>query len=172
MRRIEGMTKSQKLTAEAVLSAPRRGTCTPNHDGRLGLYTVSRHIFGDKTVTETRLLDFEAQTSTTIIDDDQAYGARWMPGTNDVAYLKSSSNGKTELFVSQQEDTARSEQLVASFGAPINAWKLRLLLDGGIVIVVAGSVGPDGSRFNDQIAEPKSTGRIFDDARVRNVSQN
>ena len=164
------MIQTQKLTAEAVLSAPRRSPGVPNYNGKLALYTVATHTFGDKPVREVRVMDLEKQTSVQISDNEKVHDALWIPGTSDVAYLKSGVKGKTELQVMHGEDVVRDSQVVATFDAPVRSLKLRRLEHGGIVVMVAGLVGQDGSLFNDEATEPKSTGRIFDNAKIRNVS--
>lgn len=162
-----------QLTAEALLSAPRRSACVPNHDGKLGLYTVSEYTFGDKGTTKLRVINLETEASVQVTDDDSVHGARWIPGTSDIAYMKSGDKGKTELFYVSitEEGNAGESQLIATYDAPINTWKLKRLEDGNVAIVVAALVGPDGEMFNDQLETPKSTGRIFDSANVRSVSR-
>ncbi|TWU72781.1 hypothetical protein ED733_003518 [Metarhizium rileyi] len=57
------MIQVQKLTAEVLLAAPRRSAAIPNHNGRLALYDVSTHKFGDKTVKEVRVIDLQTRQS-------------------------------------------------------------------------------------------------------------
>ena len=165
------MAQTQKLTAEALLSVPRRSPGIPNYNGRLALYTVSTHIFGDKSVKEVRVMDLEKQTSVQISDDEKVHDALWIPGTSDVAYLKSGVKGKTELRVTHGVDVVRDSQVVATFDAPVTSLKLRRLEHGGIVVMVAGLVGQDGTLFNDEATEPKSTARVFNNANIRTVSR-
>lgn len=164
------MNSPEMITAEALVSAPSRRPCVPNHTGTLGLYTLSRHVLGDRTINEVRVIDFEKETSTCILEDEKAFGARWIPGTNDVAYLKSCGDGSTELRVLRDANSSSDAPVIKTFKTSIKAWKLKRLKNGSIVFMVAAQVAPDGSIFNAQSVQPKSTGRIFDTANVRAVS--
>ncbi|KAK5987980.1 Dipeptidyl-peptidase 5 [Cladobotryum mycophilum] len=161
------MVHSQKLTAEALLGAPRRSPAVPNANGTLALYTVSTHDFKEsKTLNELKIIDIETGFSKRITYDDKFHDALWIPGSNDeIIGLRSLESGHTQVVVSYTS-TGRS-YITAEIPAPVSTLKLKLLPDGDIAFVVAGLVGDDGSLFNDVADKPKSTGRVFDTSNVR-----
>lgn len=160
--------ESQKLTAEALLSAPSPGSAVPNYNGKLALYSVSTHTFGDKTVGETRVMDLEKQTSGQIFSDEKVHDVLWIPGSSDVACLRSGDKGNTDLLVTHGDQLASGFRIIATFAAPVKAMKLHRLDSGGVVVVVAGLV-KEGSLFNDQATQLLSTGRVFDTVKIRHV---
>ncbi|KAK4503647.1 hypothetical protein PRZ48_004562 [Zasmidium cellare] len=160
------MPPNQDFSIEALLSAPSRSPGVPSHDGKFALYGVTTHSFGDNggILREVRMMDLETETSVQISDDDSVHDARWIPGNNDVAYLRSCPDGKTELIMV----LGNEKHVIAKFEAPVRSLKLHRLEDGRVVIMVVGLVGPDGSLFNEKSTVSKSTGRIFDTINVRN----
>ena len=164
------MAQKNTLTAGEVLSAPQRHPGVPSPDGKLALYTFTKHVFGNGTVQELRVMDLEQQTSRTLSDDKSVNEYLWIPGTNDVAFLKSASLGKTEFFTVPASKSQADAQLITTFDAPVSALKLKRLADGGVAVVVIGLVGPDKSLFNDEAVVSHSTGRIFDNVNIRCVS--
>lgn len=166
------MVQVQKLTAEALLGAPRRSAAIPSHDGKLALYTVSTHKFGDKTVKEVRVMNLETRQSVQISDDEKAHDAVWIPGTSDILFLNSEDKGRTHVVVASGEDPSREHNTIAEFNAPIQNLKLKRLDDGSVVFMVSGLVGDDGLLYNEEAHDKPSTGRIIDGARIRTVSPN
>jgi hypothetical protein len=166
------MLVSKEFTPEVMLSAPRRSPAVPNHDGTLALYSVSTHIFGDKTKQEVRVMDIETGSSTLVTDEDKIHDVNWVPGgENEIIYLKSGEKGLTQVvIVNAGMERVKDSHVVTEINTPIKVLKLKALDDGTVVFMVAGLVGRDGKLFNDEAEEPKSTARVFDDFQVRNVS--
>ncbi|KAL0930556.1 oligopeptidase family protein [Colletotrichum truncatum] len=163
------MRVAKEFTPEVLLSAPRRGDAVPSPDGSLILYTQSTYSFEDgKTLKEVRVMDIKTGASEQLTDDDKVHDAQWLPRTNtNVIYLKSGDKGTTQIWIADGADPAKEHYVAGEYDAPIAALKVKALADGSVAFVVAGLVGPDGGLFNDQAEEKKSTGRIFDDYRVR-----
>lgn len=165
------MVQIQKLTAETLLSAPRLSPVVPNHDGTLGLYTVSTHTFGDKTAKEVQVLDIGTGLSRQLSDDDKVNDVCWIPGsTNEVLYLKSEEKGKTKVVVADAGDLSKEHCQVTEVDAPIANVKLKQLSDGMMAFVFTGLIGDNGELFNDEAVKKKSTARVFDTTNVRVVS--
>lgn len=164
-------TQVEKLTPEALISAPRRGPPVPNSNGTLALYTQSTHKIGDKTLQEVRVMDIHTASSKQLSDNDKVQDANWIPGSKDqVLYLKSGEKGRTEVVVANGADVSEEHYVAAEIDAPVSALKLKALEDGSVAFVVVGQVGNDGSLHNEQAVENKSSGRVFDTSRVRFVS--
>ncbi|OLN97989.1 Dipeptidyl-peptidase 5-like protein 2 [Colletotrichum chlorophyti] len=163
------MRVAKEFTPEVLLSAPRRGAAVPSPDGTLILYTQSTHSFEDKkTLREVRVMDIGSGASKQLTDNEKVHDVQWVPGTNsDVVYLQSGEKGTTQIWIADGADLAKEHYVAAEYDAPISALKVKALKDGSVAFVVAGLVGPDGSLFNDEATEKKSTGRVFDDYHVR-----
>lgn len=164
------MAKAEKLTMEQLLGAPRRSACVPNYNGTLGLYTVSQHNFHGPSTSRLRVINLETSRASQITEANIS-GARWIPGTSDVVYLRSADKGQTELHVVRDAGRNTDSEMITMFSCPISAWKLKQLKNGSVAIVVAALVGPDGAIFNPELSPPKSTGRIFDGINVRAVCE-
>ena len=164
--------KAQKLTAEALLSAPRFSPIIPNHDGTLGLYTVSTHKFGEGTTKELQVIDIKRGISQVLSTDDRVHDVNWIPdsSSDDVFYLRSGEKGKTQVFVADARDLSKKHSQVTELDAPISNLKLKKL-DGEAIIaaVFTGLVGEDGGLYNDEAIEKKSTARVFDNCNIRVV---
>lgn len=164
-----------RLTAETLLAAPRRGDAVPNASGRLALHTLSTHKFGDRTHKEVRIMNVKTGHSSQFSDDENVHDAAWIPGTtgDDIVYLRSGGDdrkGRTEVVVASAVYVTKEHYTIADIDAPIADLKLKALGDGSVAFVVTGLVGKDGSLFNDQKARHKSTGRIYDTPRAVVVS--
>lgn len=170
------MVQVQKLTAGALLAAPRRGPAVPSPDGRLALYSLSTHHFGDKTIHEIKVMNIESQKSFLITADDGAHDAVWVPGTSDVLFLKQLDDGRTQVVYaageanSFDENVTKEQYIVAEIESPTASLKLKPLDDGSVIFAVTGLVNKDGHLHNEvtQTAQV-SAARIFDGARVRTV---
>lgn len=162
--------KVQKLTAETLLSAPRRSPAVPNRNGTLALFTVSTHMFGKGTANEVRVMDIKTGSSQQLSTDEKVHDALWIPGTDDqVIYLRSGDGGNTQVFVASAKDTERKHDMVAELKAPVAHLKLKLFKDGSVVFVVTGLVGENGELYNEEVVARKSTARVFDTPNVRMV---
>ncbi|TDZ31316.1 Dipeptidyl-peptidase 5 [Colletotrichum spinosum] len=163
------MRVAKTFTPELLLSAPRRGPAVPSPDGTLILFAQSAHDFEtNKTSQEVRVMDIETGASKQLTDSENVSDAQWVPGSHSqVIYLKSDDKGTTQICVADASDVTKKHYVAGEYDAPIKALKLKALLDGSLAFVVAGLVGPDGSLFNDKANEQRSTGRIFDDYKVR-----
>nr|ACF79105.1 unknown [Zea mays] len=166
------MVAVQKLTAESMLAAPRRGPAVPNPKGTLALYTVSTHSFEEgKTVTEARVMDLSVShgKSEQLWEDDKITEALWIPGTDSqIVYLKDlEDQGFTQVKVADGGDVTKEHVLVKEIKAPINSLKLKALDDGSIVFAVSGQVADDGTLYNPKAVKKRSTGRVFDSNEIR-----
>lgn len=162
--------QAPKLTAEALLSAPRPSPPITNDDGTLGVYTVSTHTFGGETIKEVRVMDMETGSSRQLSADDKIHTVNWIPGSlEEVVYLRTEEKGRTKVFVANARHVSRQRYEIAELDAPIANVKLEQL-DGELVaFVFTGLVGPDGNLFNDEAVERKSTARVFDTCNIRVV---
>ncbi|KND90128.1 Dipeptidyl-peptidase 5 [Tolypocladium ophioglossoides CBS 100239] len=167
IERHRSMVVVQKLTAEALIGAPRRGPAMPNRDGRLALYSVSTHVFGDGTLNEVRVMDIGTGTSATLSDEEGVHDAVWIPGTcDDVLYLKSSDKGRTQAIVASGRDVAKEHYVAAEFDAPVANLKLKALDDASVAFVVTGLI-ENGLLYNETIVESNSSARVFDTPNIR-----
>ncbi|KOS23289.1 Dipeptidyl-peptidase 5 [Escovopsis weberi] len=74
------MVRTQKLTAEALLGAPRRTAGVPNASGTLALYTLSTHDFASgTTLKELKVMELGSTRSRTITVDEAVSEAVWLP---------------------------------------------------------------------------------------------
>ena len=163
------MLVAEEFTPELMLGAPRRSPAVPNYDGTLALYTVSTHVFGGKTTSELRVMTIESGYSNLLTDQAKIHDANWIPGCNDVIYLKSGKKGLTQLVVIDGSAISKEPYVAAEINAPISGVKIKRLHDGTLVFAAVGLCGDDGELFNDKAVESKSTARIFDDYYVRVV---
>ncbi|KAH0497248.1 hypothetical protein TgHK011_004568 [Trichoderma gracile] len=156
------MVRVQKLTAEVLLSDPRRGPAVPNRDGTHALYTVSTHILGGKTNQEFRIYHIESGKSTKLSSDVGVHDALWIPSTKlDIIYLQSAEHGRTQVLVASAADLSAEHYLAAEIDAPVSNLKLRALDNGSVAFVVTALVGESGL-YNEEAALRGSTARVFD----------
>lgn len=171
------MVQTQRLTAEAMIAAPRPGPAVPNSAGTLALFTVSTHNFDDgKTVKEARVMNLigdDAGESVQLWQDDKVTEAVWIPeqATSEVIYLKMEDKAVTRVLIANAEDPGKEHYTVGTIDAPVSTLKLKALADGSIAFVVAGAVGKDGKLFNPEAVKKRSTGRIYDTTDIRDVSE-
>ncbi|GFP53081.1 dipeptidyl-peptidase 5 [Trichoderma asperellum] len=154
------MVRVQKLTAEALLSDPRRSPAVPNRDGTHALYTVSTHILGDKTTHELRVFNLQTGNSKQISNDAGVHDAMWIPTTElDVIYLRSVDKGRTQVMVAYAGDVSVEHYLAAEIDAPVSNLKLKELSNGNVAFVVTGLVGDTGL-YNQEVAQKGSSARF------------
>lgn len=156
------MVRVQKLTAEALLSDPRRSPAVPNRNGTHALYTVSTHILGDKTTHELRVFNLQTGNSKQISNDAGVHDAMWIPTTElDVIYLRSVDKGRTQVMVAYAGDVSVKHYLAAEIDAPVSNLKLKELSNGSVAFVVTGLVGDTGL-YNQEVAQKGSSARLYD----------
>lgn len=156
------MVRVQKLTAEALLSDPRRSPAVPNRDGTHALYTVSTHILGDKTTHELRVFNLQTGNSKQISNDAGVHDAMWIPTTElDVIYLRFVDKGRTQVMVAYAGDVSVEHYLAAEIDAPVSNLKLKELSNGNVAFVVTGLVGDTGL-YNQEVAQKGSSARLYD----------
>lgn len=164
--------QARKLSAEAMLSAHRRGIAIPNFDGTLALSTLSTPQFGKKSVNDLCITDLETGDNFVLLRDSQAHEAAWIPNTSDVIFLQTGELGQTEVVITTSGQGSPQEQYVAgAIDAAVTNLKLKAARDGTIIFVVTALVGDDGRPHREDGAAPTSSGRIFDSATVRVVSE-
>lgn len=162
--------RNQKLTPEVLLSAPRRGALVPNHNGTLGLYTVSSYSFETKEETkEIRILDINTGNSTLFSNDPEAHDAKWLgDGTNAIIWLQSGAKGITSIMIGDGDEPTKASYTADVILAPFKNLKTAPLKDGSIAVVMSGLATEDGSLYNEETAaKPPSTGRLYDKTFVR-----
>ncbi|UKZ60698.1 uncharacterized protein TrAtP1_001968 [Trichoderma atroviride] len=156
------MVRVQKLTAEALLSDPRRSPAVPSRDGTHALYTVSTHILGDKTTQELRVVNLQTGNSKQISNDSGVHDAMWIPTTElHVIYLRSVEQGRTQVMVAYAGDVSVEHYRAAEIDAPVSNLKLKELSSGSIAFVVTGLVG-DAGLYNQEVAQKGSSARLYD----------
>lgn len=164
------MVTTQKLTAEVLIEAPRRGPAVPNYNGKFVLYNVSTHKIGGKTVKEVRVLNLLKGTSARLTDDDKVHNANWIPGTSDIIFLKSGEKGSTTVLIADGSDVSKEIYIAGEIEAPVGNVKLKSLEDGTVVFMVTGLIGDGGLLYNEHSHESLSTGRLFKTDNIRSVS--
>lgn len=92
--------RAKKFTPEILLSAPRRSSAIPNHDGTLALYSVSTYSFEDHTSSkELRIMDIKTGHSTLFSNDKDAHDAKWLgDGSNAIIWLQSGDKSITNIM--------------------------------------------------------------------------
>lgn len=167
------MVRTEKLTAEALVSAPKRSPLVPNFNGEFGLYSVSTHCVGGDTLQEIRLMKLDSGRSRQIAaDGDKVIDFAWIPNTSDgdILFLKRGDKGRTQVIVAASSQNAQFEPYqIAEFDAPVSNLKLKPLDDGSVALLVSGLVNSDGSLYNPELDDAKSSARVFDTVEVRSV---
>jgi hypothetical protein len=115
------------------------------------------------------VINLQTRQSIRITDDDKAHDAVWIPNTNDILFLKSGEKGSTQIVVVKADQPGKPST-TAELNAPVRNLKLKRLDDASVIFIVTGQVGDDGLLYNAEAHERRSTGRIFDGARLRTVS--
>ncbi|EPE02398.1 oligopeptidase family protein [Ophiostoma piceae UAMH 11346] len=186
------MVLCQKLTPETLVSAPHRSPAVPSPSGRVAFFTVSTHELSDdatktkgKTTRELFLMDLSKGdywlfTAAGTPDDVAKIGnIAWVPGSDDLLWLKSAKNGEDDTTTTQvvvaaatYSPEARSTAHVVAFvPAAISGLRLKALPDGNIAFAVAGLVARDGSLYGGppmpETANGSSSARIYDTWQVR-----
>jgi len=100
------MTKrATHFTPEVLLSAPRRSSGVPNHDGSSILYSVSEHSFEEhKTTKQIKVLDAKTNESKIVTDVEGASEPKWLCGEGDdglVIMLTKGEQGKTDIVIGE-----------------------------------------------------------------------
>jgi hypothetical protein len=92
--------RSKKLTAEVLLSAPRRSAAIPNPAGTLALFTVSTYSFeSHEKTSEIRVLDIATGNSKLLSSDSKAREPIWLLENDLVLWLKGGEKGTTDLVI-------------------------------------------------------------------------
>jgi dipeptidyl aminopeptidase/acylaminoacyl peptidase len=162
--------KATKFTPEVLLSAPRRSSAIPNHDGTLALYSVSAYSFEDKqTRKEIYILDINTGSSKLFTDDSNAHDATWIGnGTNSIMWLQLGAKGITSLMIGDGSEPTKASYTADVISAPVSSVKLKALGDGTIACAMIGLATPEGLLYNEETAEkPASSARIYDRLHVR-----
>lgn len=162
------MVVYHRLTAESFIEVPKRSPVVPDYNGEFGLYTVSTHKVGRGTTKEVRVMEFATKQSTKLSDDPNVHDARWIPGTNDIVYLKSRENGRTRVYHVKGFGTEHIR--LGEFDAALSNLKLKALDDGTVVFMVAGLADADGILYNEAAQSKPDSGRLFKTYNVRMVS--
>ncbi len=96
---------AKKFTPEVLLSAPRRSSATPNHEGTSALFTVSTYSFNSHSKSsEIRLLDIKTGQTKLVTSDVQASEPTWLGDKNLILYLKGGEKGTTSLLLTDGDN--------------------------------------------------------------------
>lgn len=167
------MVRAEQLTAETLVSAPKRSPLIPSFDGEFGLYSVSTYCIGGETLNEIRLMDIKSGASRQIAaDGDDIIDFAWIPNTSDgdILFLKKGEKGRTRVIVAASLQNIQFEPYqIAEFDAPVSDLKLEPLDDGSVAFLVSGLVNSDGLLYNSECEDERSTARVFDTVEVRSV---
>lgn len=159
----------RNLTAEALLSLPRRSIALPNPTGTSLIYRVSTHSFTNSTTfDEIRVMDVRTGGTKQIVADPAVHDAQWLPGPlNLIIYLRDDDQGGTEVKVADTGDLPWAHRIVARFDGRVRNLKVRIQGDGVFVLAMSGQVGDDGELWNDKKELVSSTARVFDTPNVK-----
>lgn len=93
------MVDAKKLTAETLITAPRRSPIIPSYNGKFDLYRVLKYVIVGDTVSETRLMTLESGSSRQVsTNDDHVIDFTWIPSSSsDIMLLKSGEKGCTHV---------------------------------------------------------------------------
>ncbi|TQW01202.1 oligopeptidase family protein [Cordyceps javanica] len=159
------MVVNRRLTAESLIEIPKRSPVVPNYDGEYGLYTVSTHKIGSGTTKEVRVMHFADNQSVPLTDDANVHDARWIPHSNDILYLRSKDDGRTEVYYTKS--FGKHHFKIAEFDAALTGLKLKALDDGTVVFMVAGLSDDHSMLYNEKADKKPDSGRLFKTWRVR-----
>jgi Tol biopolymer transport system component len=96
---------AKKFTPEVLLSAPRRSSAIPNHEGTRALFTVSTYSFNSHSKSsEIRLLDIKTGQTKLVTSDAQASEPTWLGDKNLILYLKGGEKGTTSLLLTDGDN--------------------------------------------------------------------
>lgn len=109
---ITNMTKrATHFTPEVLLSAPRRSSGVPNHDGSSILYSVSEYSFEEhKTTKQIKVLDADSNESKIVTDAEGASEPKWLVEKWDdglVMMFTKGEHGKTNVLIGEANGFSR-----------------------------------------------------------------
>ena len=162
------MTIADKFTPEALLSAPRRSSASPNSAGTLAVFTVSTYSFeAHKKTSEIKVLDISSGTQSLITNTEGTSEPSWLGGEQELLWLKSGEKGHTQFIVGRADEVGKS-YIAGLVPAPVSDIKLKVLDEDRVAVVFSAKAKPDGSLYNEK-DEPKkhSTGRLYESLMVR-----
>ena len=154
------------MAVRVLLSAPRRSSAVPNHDGTLALYTVSTYSFeSHKKTSEIRTIELsDKHRSTLITNEEKTSEPHWLE--DEILWLKEGNNGSTQLIVGGQSEG--TTYVAGTVPGPISDVKVKVLEEGKVAILFCGKARPDGSLYNpEQSPKKHSTGLLYDALMVR-----
>ena len=159
----------QNLTAETLLSLPRRSIALPNPTGTSLIYRVSTHSFAKSTAfDEIRVMDVRTGGTKQIVADPAVHDAQWLPGPlNLIVYLRDDDQGGTEVKIANTGDLPWAHRVVARLDGRVGNLKVRIQGDGTFVLAMTGLVGDEGELWNGQREQVSSTARVFDTPNVK-----
>ena len=157
-----------KFTPEALLSAPRRSSASPNSAGTLAVFTLSTYSFeSHKKTSEIKVLDISRGTQSLVTSAEGTSEPSWLGGGNELLWLKSGERGHTQLVVGSADEVGKS-YVAGIVPAPISDVKLKTLDTDRVAILLSAKAKPDGSLYNEE-DEPRkySTGKLYESLMVR-----
>lgn len=164
------MVRIQQLTPEAMATLPERSAMVPNHDGTLGLYTISTYHLDGRKTKEIRVMNPGSGVSTCISNSNEVKEPTWIPGTNDIICLQLEKTGETRIIAISEDQGESTILTLGEYDGPLADLCLHELPDGTIVVAVSGLADTHDNLFNPKKEETKTSGRVFDYASFREVS--
>ena len=161
-------TAVDRFTPEALLSAPRRSSASPNTAGTLAVFTLSTYSFeSHKKTSEIKVLDISTGTQSLVTNAEGTSEPNWLGGGNELLWLKSGEKGHTQLVVGSADEVGKS-YVAGVVPAPISDVKLKTLDADRVAILLSAKAKPDGSLYNEE-DEPRkySSGRLYESLMVR-----
>jgi len=99
-------------------SSSHRSALTPNSEGTRALHNITTRTPGCQVdITETRVLDFETNTSALFSNDPRIVEAKWLGKDNQVVWLKELDFGVIEFWFADADNT---EQTYVNLRMPSN----------------------------------------------------
>lgn len=163
------MVRIHQLTPEALATLPERSAMIPNHDGTLGLYTISIYNLEGTTISQVRVMNLATGGSSCIADGDVAKEPSWIPNTNEILYLQLEETGETSLMVTPGDNVNHSSVKLGEYDAPLSDLQLHQLPDGTVAIAVSGLTDAHDNLFNPKKEATTTSGRVFDYISFREV---
>ncbi|KAK8089580.1 prolyl oligopeptidase [Apiospora hydei] len=174
------MTIMAKFTPEAMLSAPRRSSATPNATGTLALYTgslgtdhvlpppVSTYSFESQVKSSAlKVLDIKSGQSTTFFEDAAAFSEPTWISDSEFVLVKKLDKG-TSLVVADATKSGSEPREIKAFDGSISNLKAHKIGQDTVAIACSALATPSGEMYNPaNDKKPLSSARVYTKLFVR-----
>ncbi|KAK8049063.1 hypothetical protein PG994_010793 [Apiospora phragmitis] len=138
------MTIMAKFTPEAMLSAPRRSSATPNATGTLALYTVSTYSFESQSKSSAlKVLDIKSGQSTTFFEDAAAFNEPTWISDSEFVLVKKGDKGSS-LVVADATKSGSEPREIQAFDGSISNLKAHKIGQDTVAIACSALATPSG----------------------------